>query len=287
MKISSNKVKAIAAYFRQELKSHYAQDEIENFIVYAFEKHLGFSRIDLILKAETSINESLLLRFNNIVKELKQYKPIQYILGEAMFYGIPLIVNEAVLIPRQETEELLRLILQEKSATKHINILDIATGSGCIAIALKKNIPNAIVSALDVSAQALAVAQANATKHKLDIAFIKADIFTYGGNSNDKFDVIVSNPPYVLASEKAMMHKNVLNYEPHLALFVSDSNALVFYEAISKFAKQRLNQKGKLYFEINEALGNEMKILLTENGFKNIVLKKDLNNKSRFIHCEV
>ena len=208
--------------------------------------------------------------------------------GSTEFYGCKIRVNESVLIPRPETEELVELIVKEvrdkDQGASEINILDIGTGSGCIAVSLKKKLPCANIFAFDISEDALTVAKTNGILNQTKINFIQADIFSLIPNSRKEkgvYDIIVSNPPYVRASEKGKMDKNVLDYEPHLALFVKDDDALVFYEAIASFALHNLAPNGMLYFEINEALGNEVKALLNEKGFKNAEIKKDMSGKDR------
>lgn len=282
MRIPSNRIIHIQQFFMDELKGIYEKEEIRRMLDYCFDFYLGKSINQLLAKKQESVSESELLKFNFAVKDLKAGKPIQYILGEADFYGLKLKVNEHVLIPRQETEELVHLIIKENKG--NINILDIGTGSGCIAIALKKNLPDASLNALDVSEKALHVAKENAKKNKVDIHFIHQDILNAEGfSSEDKFDVIVSNPPYVRHLEKVEMHKNVLDYEPHTALFVEDDNPLLFYEAIAKFALKYLKTEGKIYFEINEYLAEETKELLQKKGFRNLLLIKDMNDKKRIL----
>jgi release factor glutamine methyltransferase len=218
---------------------------------------------------------------------LKKEKPIQYILGETEFYGLPFLVNENTLIPRPETEELVEWILEstkyEEQNTK-LNVLDIGTGSGCIAISLAKNLPSAQVSAIDVSEKALATAHKNAKINKVDVNFILKNILETE-SLDEKYDVIVSNPPYVRNLEKEEIKPNVLEYEPHLALFVEDNDALLFYRKIAALAKKNLSENGKLYFEINQYLGKETVRLLEGMDFKNVILKKDVYGNDRMISC--
>lgn len=294
------KIQDAIQLFRDELKNLYSADEIENFIFSSMNEYFGFTRRHLQLKANQTLGEKETERFKIILSELKNHKPIQYILGRTEFYGLKIRVNEYVLIPRPETEELVEMILKESPNAG--NILDIGTGSGCIAIALKKNISDATVSALDISDEALLIAKSNAILNQTHVNFLQADILQAsnppfsgfllsqsGKGEREKrrsgegtsFDVIVSNPPYIRHSEKSTMSKNVLDYEPHIALFVNDDDALVFYKAISDFALQNLSPDGKLYFEINESLGKEVKHLLEGNGFKNVEVKKDMSGKDR------
>jgi len=292
MKIETNRVNAIINYYRIALASYYEKEEIENFIFLSFEAFLGYKRTDLVLKKNALLTESLLLKFMYVVKALKKHKPIQYVLGHTVFYGLTLSVNEHVLIPRQETEELVDGIIKEnknkyeETQVKHtdFSILDIGTGSGCIAIALKKNFPKAKVYALDISAAALQMAKENALLNHTEINFIPADILNYSIDLFPlDFDIIVSNPPYVRLSEKKNMNTNVLEYEPHLALFVNDDKPLQFYEVIADIATKKLKPEGNLYVEINEALGIQTVNLFKNKGFQKIQLKKDLNGKERII----
>lgn len=289
MRIPSNRLRSVIGFIRQELLPYYDKEEIENFIFYLAEAYLGFSRTDMVTKSEDTMNESDLLKFNFAVKDLKKYKPIQYVLGSTEFYGLKFKLNSHVLIPRPETEELVDLIIkdtQKNSENRQISILDIGSGSGCIAISLKKNIPQAIVKALDISPEALILAADNTRENSVEIEFIQADILALPSDFiANFFDVIVSNPPYVCNSEKALMSKNVLDYEPHLALFVKDEDPLLFYKSIAEFALKNLNENGRLYFEINELFGKEIVKLLEGKGFNNIQVKNDLSGKDRMISC--
>ncbi|MBP8157129.1 MAG: peptide chain release factor N(5)-glutamine methyltransferase [Flavobacterium sp.] len=256
-------------------------------------------RIDLALKPETVIDGIHLKHWKNIVSDLKSHKPIQYILGETEFYGLPFLVNENVLIPRPETEELVALIIKEGKGKREegkVRILDIGTGSGCIPIALKKNLPNAEVYAVDVSEKALATAKKNSELNDVKVNFINVDILKINDlkqlpTSNFQlptfFDIVVSNPPYVRNLEKAEIHPNVLEFEPHLALFVEDNDALLFYRKITELAKKNLNLNGQLYFEINQYLGKETLALVESFGFKNVKLIKDIYGNDRMISASL
>ncbi|MCX2574339.1 peptide chain release factor N(5)-glutamine methyltransferase [Pedobacter sandarakinus] len=265
------------------LASEYSEEEAQTLFSFAAEHVLKVSALKLKLIKPEFIGPVDLQKMLAILEDLSSGKPIQYILGEAHFYGAVFKVNENVLIPRSETEELVDWII-----TDHLNmsgsilkIIDIGTGSGCIPISLKKFLPNCDVSSLDVSKKALAVAQENANAMGVSINFISGDIRKF--ETLDKFDIIVSNPPYVRALEKADMHRNVLAHEPHLALFVSDENPLVFYHAIADFACKNLEDNGKLYLEINEYLAADTIEMLSAKGFKNITLRKDMQGKDRMI----
>jgi release factor glutamine methyltransferase len=281
----------------QELTSLYDEQEIDSLFYIILEKLHGLKRIDLALKPEMVMDGTHLKRWKSILSDLKNYKPVQYILGETEFYGLRYEVNENTLIPRQETEELVELIIsnnhssdseQVKQITKSPNqlkILDIGTGSGCIAVSLAKNLPKAAVFAIDVSEKALATAQKNAENNHTNVTFLLKDILKTV-DLEQQFDIIVSNPPYVRNLEKAEIKPNVLEYEPHLALFVEDTDALLFYRKIAELAMKNLNPNGKLYFEINQYLGKETVQLLKDSGFNNIELKKDIYGNDRMIGCE-
>ena len=260
------------------------KEEVDCFFFILIESYYNVSRIQLAMDSDFGINDSE--KILNALALLKQQKPIQYIIGETEFYGLPFKVNESVLIPRPETEELVEWVLSKVDKNKTIHILDIGTGSGCIAISLAKNLPNSKVYGLDVSAEALKTAKLNAESNKVHVEFIKADILEVESRRpkiDTNFDIIISNPPYVREQEKEFMNPNVLENEPHLALFVKDENPLLFYDAITQFATNNLAKEGELYFEINEYLGNAMIELLNDNNFKNIELKQDIYKKDRMI----
>ena len=252
-------------------------------------------RIDLALQLDLEFSESEIKDWNVILEQLKLELPIQYILGSTSFYGLKFEVNENVLIPRPETEELVEWIINSnlkissaqfgKASGERFNnlkILDIGTGSGCIAIALAKNLPNAQVFAIDVSERALATAKKNAEQNDVNINFIQKNILETT-DLEQQFDIIVSNPPYVRNLEKAEIKKNVLEHEPHLALFVDDHDALIFYRKIGELAQKNLSKQGKLYFEINQYLGKETVELLENLGFSDVELKKDIYGNDRMI----
>lgn len=273
--------------FFSALSELYPETEIQSFFNILIEFKLNLKRIDIALQPTFEIEATALDYLENATSDLKKHIPIQYIIGETEFYGLPFYVNENVLIPRPETEELVNWIINElkaKSQKSKIKILDIGTGSGCIPISLAKNIPNATVYAIDISSKALKTAQKNATLNKVNIQFIEADIL----NTNElpaKFDIIVSNPPYVRNLEKQEIQPNVLNHEPHLALFVEDNNPLLFYDKIADLAKNNLTKNGQLFFEINQYLGQETVGLLKSKGFLTIELKKDVFGVDRMIRC--
>ena len=280
------KLKDIQNKFHQELDALYANEEVDSFFYMLIESFYNVTRLKLAMDSEYSIDsEDKIL---DALKLLKSQKPIQYILGETEFYGLPFKVNEHTLIPRPETEELVEWILKHQSIEDKINILDIGTGSGCIAISLAKHLPQAKVYALDISKEALKIAKQNADLNEVVVTFLEADILKPKVNWNLEFkslefDIIVSNPPYIREQEKELMKPNVLENEPHLALFVNDENPLIFYQTITQFAIKNLRKNGMLLFEINEYLGNDMIQLLNQNNFKNIELKQDIFKKDRMI----
>ncbi len=288
-------IKQYRAHFNKSLKHLYPTSEIDSFFFLILEEYMGFKRIDIVLKSDFLIDKKSLNLMQIATKQLEQEIPIQYIIGKTEFFGLPFNINKEVLIPRPETEELVEQVLKEVSLTKiyktttdettnekQLKILDIGTGSGCIAISLKKQLPSSEISAMDVSDKALRVANKNALLNQVDINFIHQDILKT--NYLDKlYNVIVSNPPYVRELEKKEIKNNVLNNEPHLALFVDNKNPLLFYNKIAELAKKFLTKNGQLHFEINQYLGKETIKLLGEKGFKNIQLKKDIFGNDRIV----
>lgn len=275
-------------HFFSELKSFYPETEIQSFFNMLVEFKLNLTRIEVALQPNFEIGENDILFLKKAISDLKKQIPVQYIIGVTEFYGLSFEVNKNVLIPRPETEELVSWMLENskrKTQNEKLKILDIGTGSGCIAISLAKTIPNADVNALDISLEALKTAKKNAIKNKVNIQFIEADILNIS-TLPDQYDFIVSNPPYVRELEKEMMQLNVLEHEPHLALFVKDQNPLLFYDKIADLAKTDLAINGRLYFEINQYLGKETVDLLKQKGFKNIELKKDLFGADRMIKAD-
>jgi len=256
--------------------NNYSDKELISIAYIVIEEILGLNKINVIINNANVISTNDEVKINEIIKDLIANKPIQYILGKANFFNLSFIVNKHVLIPRQETEQLINWILNYEFNS----VLDIGTGSACIPISLSKN-STANITAIDISSNAIKIAKKNADNYNLNITFLCEDIFKF--NPDSKFDLIVSNPPYVLESEMKKMHKNVLNFEPHNALFVEDSDPLIFYNYIAQFAFKYLNSKGALFFEINESFGVEIKLILNKLDFVNIELKKDLNGKDRMI----
>jgi len=328
--------------FQKQLEGQYPKEEATALFYRLCEFKLDFKRVDVALNLKKNIDLNDVLFFKEAINRLKLFEPIQYIIGTTEFYGLTFKVNKNVLIPRPETEELVEWIINEGqtakgerlrldndaplsaspkesfwrgvegSQSKSLRILDIGTGSGCIAIALAKNLPQAEVWALDVSNKALSIAEQNATLNKVTIHFIEADILnsneilhyavpagrqiqndnivipTEQGTSDEEsssqnFDIIVSNPPYVKQNEKPLMQPNVLNHEPHVALFVENNKPLIFYDKIADFAVKNLAKNGTLFFEINQRLGKEVCTLLDKKGFTNIALKQDIFEMDRMV----
>ncbi|QNL21956.1 peptide chain release factor N(5)-glutamine methyltransferase [Hyphobacterium sp. CCMP332] len=276
-------IRNIYLQIRENLKSIYELNEADSIAELLLESKVPKPRLKLISDPNMLINEKDVQDLYKSLLELKANKPIQYVLGETEFMGLKFKVNENVLIPRPETEELISWILKEDVSEKAI--LDIGTGSGCIPIAIAiKGAASAKVFGMDISQSALEVAIHNAKMNKVDIEFIQDDILSPSA-SNWKYDIIVSNPPYVRESEKELMAENVLKFEPEIALFVKDSDPLIFYKAIMDFSNLHLNHSGLLFLEINENFGRELWSLLDKNGFREIELRKDMSGKERMIRA--
>ena len=282
-------LKEFKLFFNEALSAIYPKTEIDSFFFILMEEKLKLQRIDTVLKPDYLITEKNLIDLKNIVKRLQKEEPIQYIIGTTEFYGLPFLVDKNTLIPRPETEELVTWVLDEikvltNNKITELSILDIGTGTGCIPISLAKNLTSLNISAIDISPEALLIAKQNAILNKVTIEFIELDILN-AESLPQEYDVIISNPPYVRELEKEEIKNNVLENEPHLALFVADENPLIFYNKIADLAKQQLSKNGMLFFEINQYLGKETVNMLAEKGFKNIQLKKDLFGNDRMIKC--
>jgi release factor glutamine methyltransferase len=282
-------LKECRLHIHEALSKIYPKTEIDSFFFLMIEEKLNLQRIDTVLKPDLLISQDNLTTFLKIIKRLQNEEPIQYILKKTSFYGLPFIVDKNTLIPRPETEELVAWIIEEASKGKlhkkdKISILDIGTGTGCIPISLAKNLIKSSVSAIDISQKALLIAKKNALLNNTKIDFFEMDILNTE-SLPQKFDIIVSNPPYVRELEKIEIKKNVLENEPHLALFVDNNNPLLFYKKIADLAIKYLRQDGLLFFEINQYLEKETVKMLEMKGFKNIELRKDLFGNYRMIQC--
>ena len=283
------KIKDLRKDFIDSLSGLYESEEVLSFFYILSESFLGLKRVDVALALDTVIDKSILSKFANAKNQLKKHDPIQYIIGDTEFYGLSFKVNQNVLIPRPETEELVDWIIKDcngKKANRKIKVLDIGTGSGCIAISLAKNLPEIDMYAIDVSKEAIETAEENAKRNNVEVRFMQVDILQLD-KLESNFDIIISNPPYVRELEKKEIQPNVLENEPHLALFVSDQNPLIFYKKITALAKKNLVAEGLLYFEINQYLGNETKNMIEKQGFKSVVLRKDLYNNDRMIRASI
>ena len=272
--------------FIASLVELYPKEEIQSFFNILSQEYFGLSRLEIALNPESEVPKEDAVKLDQALKRLKNNEPIQYIVGNTEFYGLPFHVNKHSLIPRPETEELVEWIVKEviHRESNVQKILDIGTGSGCIAISLAKNLPKSQVSALDFSEGALEIAKRNASLNKVEVNFFLQDILE-ANKLPQHYDIIVSNPPYVRELEKKEMQQNVLDYEPGSALFVSNQNPLLFYSKIASLAKKFLNPDGILFFEINEFLAQEMIALLTSEGFQDIEVRKDIYGKNRMIKC--
>lgn len=283
---------AVKHQYNKELEALYGVEEIRSFFNWICEENLGLKSFEISRQSEQVLEDEELAYFNWALLELKQEKPIQQILGKSYFYGLEFKVNKHTLIPRPETEELVAMIIADyKSVPRTIRILDIGSGSGCIPISLATQLPQAELYAIDISQQALEVATENAMSNKVVVKFGEIDILKVSMLSSlftqvDQFDVIVSNPPYVRESEKASMKNNVLKFEPEGALYVSDSNPLLFYEHITNLAAGHLKSGGRLYFEINQYLGAQTKTLVSDAGFYEVEIFKDSFTNDRMLRAQ-
>ena len=286
-------IRQLEKTFIDQLSVSYGLEEARSMAWLAISHVCRLSRMQYLNAKQNALpikEETLLLR---MLDELKTGKPLQYVLGETEFYGLPFKVNSSVLIPRPETEELVDWIIKdlkrEYSEFTSLKILDIGTGSGCIPIAIQRNVPGIQAFGIDISETALETAIANSVINNSEVSFLKDDIFNIVQPQiiKTEYNLIVSNPPYVTYAEKEQMHRNVLAFEPHNALFVSNDDPLIFYKAVAIFARNHLTEKGKLFLEINESLGTETVSLLSGYGFENIQLRSDLRDRPRMIKAEI
>ena len=267
--------------FYSEIKNILEKEELESYFFWTIENVLNLKKIDVFTNSNYIISSENSSKLFEIIERIKNYEPIQYIFNEAYFYGHQFYVNKNVLIPRQETEQLVEIIENQLNKSQKYEILDICTGSGCIAISLSKIFKNATISAIDIDKKALEIAQKNNILLETNVNFEQKNILT--DTLAQKYDVIVSNPPYVRNLEKIEIKPNVLDFEPHLALFVEDENPLIFYDKIAKLALENLKSDGWLFFEINQYLGKETKELVQKIGFSNVEIIKDFRGNDRII----
>jgi release factor glutamine methyltransferase len=295
MEIHSNLLSDVTKFYKKELKDIYTESELQNITGWIYEKQLKLKSTEIISNKEIRVNQSDLIILEQMGYKLKEHQPIQYVLEEAEFYRLKFKVTKNVLIPRPETEELVDMVvLSLKDQVSGFNILDIGTGSGCIPVSIKKNMPAANVFGLDISDSVLEIANYNAVKNQVDVRFFKADILSdtvseviLNQTKNGKIDALISNPPYVLNSEKEGLHDRVKNYEPHLALFVDDVDPIVFYRKIACLAKTILSNKGMLYFECHMNHARAVYQLLTDKGFTDVSLLKDMAGLNRFVCASI
>jgi len=281
--VSSLTIAQLYKLFNEKLSSLYNNREIDQFLLLSFQKLMGYNKLEISMNKELILEESKCIQFTEILDRLINFEPIQYILGSTFFYDLELKVSPAVLIPRPETEELVDLVI--KQINDNDSVLDIGTGSGCIALALKSKMNSLQVKGIDVSEDSLQIAKWNADHLGLEIELEKKDILKEG--LNKKWNCIVSNPPYIAKNESLVMERNVLDHEPSTALFVPDNDPLIFYERIAKLASVNLHSKGLLFFEIHEEKGEEIVKLLASLGFVNIEVKKDMQGKDRMIKAAI
>ncbi len=288
MFVSDNTSDAVKSYFLERLAVVFSEREILTFYKESLKKRLKLSDTDLILQKDIRLSESDLLFFRSVVKRLLNHEPFQYIIGETFFYDLTIRCDERALIPRPETEELVNWVLNTLNSKNHQVIVDMCTGTGCIALALKSKLSNSKVFATDFSLEALALAKKNAMLLNLGVDFIEENALVYDSDNFEinSLDVIVSNPPYIPMKDKSQMEKNVLDFEPHMALFVSDENPLIFYRAITEKANSLLKPSGYLFFEIHENYGVQTKELVESLGFDEVELKLDLQGKKRMLRAK-
>jgi release factor glutamine methyltransferase len=273
----------VFARYKKELQHVYDTNETEAITLLVVSEISELSKAKIKAFPETIITSEVAEKLEDILIELKMGKPVQYVLGATEFYGLPFLVNPSVLIPRPETEELVEWAISSVDNGQKGAIIDIGTGSGCIAISLKKNLTKFDVSAIDISAGAIKTAESNAVLNKVDVNFIQHDILKYTEIELPKSSIIISNPPYVTLQDKTQMHTNVTDFEPHTALFVPENDPLIFYKAIADFALINLLPDGLLFFEINESYGKETVEMLSNKQFKNIELRKDMSGRDRMV----
>jgi release factor glutamine methyltransferase len=277
---ADNRVSTLRAYLSDKLSACYDSREAGNLVHELFQAYHDWGRAEIVLNANQRLGESELLKYHFALKRLLLGEPLQYILGYAWFFDMKLLVDNRVLIPRPETEELVRLVVSRNSVTNP-RILDVGTGSGCIAIALKKLIPGAHITAVDVSNDALAVAQQNSTNLQADVEFVNFDILT--SKPDGRFDIIVSNPPYIPRQEQTTMSKRVTEHEPHLALFTSDDDALVFYRRLMELSAETLHQGGQVFCEIHENMADALLQLAENFTIRHQSILPDLQGKNRMM----
>lgn len=278
-----NTVKALYHKITATLVPKVGAGEAKEMALIIFENLKGWNMTDILVKGDNVVSDFIVEKAENVLKRIvEDDEPIQYIFGTAHFYGMVFDVTRDTLIPRQETAQLVDIIVEENGDEKDLNVLDIGTGSGCIAVSLARNLKFSHVTGIDISAGAIEVARKNAAKLRANVDFVCEDFFAYP-DANEKFDIIVSNPPYIAMSEAKTMERNVLDYEPHTALFVPDSNPLEYYTAIADYGIKNSKTGGRLYFEINPLFAEELKVTVEKAGWGNVTLIRDMFGKIRFL----
>lgn len=287
MRIPSNSIGDIISFFKNELKDLYDDKELNNIILWTLEHYTGLPKTRLLVQKEYRVSESVLLKIKFAINDLKKFRPIQYILGETEFCNLNFIVNENILIPRPETEELVKWITDDNKGSDCLSLLDIGTGSGCIAISISNIMKNWKIDGFDISEKAVEAAVENNKRNNSSVSFSVFDILNKSNwDKAGNYDIIVSNPPYIPQKEKASMSKNVTEFEPDIALFVPDDSPFVFYEKISDFASEKLNNNGQVYFEIHENYSQELLRIFEKKNFKEVQIRNDINKKPRMIKLQ-
>jgi release factor glutamine methyltransferase len=283
MKVPSNNLRVVREYYQNLLEPLYGKQESVQLLLILFKHFFGYDRSQLALQPDLKLSESELLKVHFAVKDLLRHKPIQYITGESEFMGYAFLVKPGVLIPRPETEEMVDMIIKRFQNRSPLSIWDLGTGSGCIAVSLALSLPQAKVKAFDLSEEAISLTKLNAQRLNVDISLQQTDILELRPTERKKIDVIVSNPPYVRQSERHHMQKNVLDFEPDMALFVSDEDPLIFNQAVANIGDKVLAKDGELWLEINEALGKETAAIIENTGFKKVQIHQDFSGRDRFV----
>ncbi len=283
MFVSDNSVRSVRKYFSDRLNVLFSPSAIRFMFQEALMKRLNLSKSELILSDQLKLSESDLLYFRSVVQRLQGNEPFQYILGSTEFYGLRIQCDSRVLIPRPETEELVDWVVKDHQHSGVHSILDLCTGTGCIALALKSGLSESRVAGTDVSEEALQLARQNAVANQLSVDFFQMDVLREQPPGDQHYDIWVSNPPYIPESDQQDMHANVLEYEPHLALFVSDTDPLLFYRRIAMLAQQHLQLGGTLYVEIHERYGDELVRLFSDLNFQDVELRADLQGRARMV----
>ncbi len=276
-------VSELTARLRSRLGEKFPGSEVREMISIIFENLKGWNTTDLLIKSDQELTPFIVSKADEAADRILSGEPVQYIFGSAHFYGMSFKVNRDTLIPRQETALLVDIIVKEWSGKSDLKVLDLGTGSGCIAIALARNLPFSSVTGVDISDGALAVARENSQKLKAKVDFIRGDILALTPPQTPEYDIIVSNPPYIARSEASSMETNVLDYEPHSALFVPDDNPLLFYKAVADYAAAALKPGGKLYFEINPLFADDLKKFMATSGWTDVTLERDMQQHYRFM----